>query len=545
MGFQLALPDHTWDFLKATLKPCAQIEAVNSHRNIFMATTIRVNDPPIHQLKGAIGPMNTEDALNCTPTYRVLSPAQIEALHAATTTLLETVGVRVMDPDAVAMLIEAGCREDADGRVRIPAGLVQEAIDSAPSSVTVYNRLGEPAMVLEGRRTYFGAGTDLIKTWDIDTGKLRASTLQDVRNSAKIADALADIDFIASYALPSDSPANMSYIDSFKVQLENSVKPIFYTAAGLEDIALINEMAAAVVGGTEVLKEKPIHIHYAEPLSPLTHTAGAIRKLFFCADNRVPVTYTPGMMSGATAPVTLAGAITLGNAEALSGLVLHQLRAKGAPIISGFGMSTFDMRTSACIYACPEYRLAISACADLYHHYRIPMWGTAGVSDAHLPDQQAGMEWTASLLTAALDGANLIHDVAYLGQGLIGHPAALVMCAEIISYVRRVARGFSISADHIGLEMIREVGPGGAYIETDHTFEYFKKEHWLPDQCVRDTLAAWQEKGRKTWGERCTQKAATILETHQPPPLTESVRLALEKIRQRASAALQNIQFEA
>ena len=129
-----------------------------------------------------------------------------------------------------------------------------------------------------------------------------------------------------------------------------------------------------------------------------------MEKLLFCADHRIPVTYTPGMMSGATAPVTLAGALTVGNAEALSGIVMHQLRGAGAPIVSGIGMATLDMARATCIYGCPEYRLALSACADLYHHYGIPVWGTAGVTDANDLDQQAGMEWGVSLMTNALAG---------------------------------------------------------------------------------------------------------------------------------------------
>ena len=311
--------------------------------------------------------MHTGLKSQCAPTYHLLSVEQIKKLHHATLELLESVGVRVLLPEAVHMLQDAGCRVKENNLVKIPNGLVEAAISSAPSCVTLYNRLGREAIRLEGRNVYFGMGTDLIQTYDLDTGELRKSRLTDVANAARIADALEDIDFIGSYALPHDSPTNLMYLDSFKAELKNSVKPIFYTAAGLDDIALINDLAAEVVGGPDILREKPIHIHYAEPLTPLTHTSGALEKLFFCADHGVPITYTPGMMSGASAPVTLAGAITVGNAEALSGLVMHQLRAKGAPIISGFGTSTIDMRTSTCVYGCPEYRLALSACADLYH----------------------------------------------------------------------------------------------------------------------------------------------------------------------------------
>lgn len=487
--------------------------------------------------------MNPETS-HCTPDYRLLTPDQIQRLHNATLDILETVGVRILSPEAVDILTAAGCRVQPDNVVTIPADVVEACIQSAPSSIAIYNRLGKEAMRLEGRRTYFGMGTDLTQTYDLETGRLRPSRLKDVVNAAIVGDALEDIDFIASYALPYDSPANLMYIDSFKTELENSIKPIFFTAAGLEDIRVIHQMAAAVMGGNEVLREKPNLIHYAEPLSPLTHSAGAIQKLFFCADNGIPVTYTPGMMSGASAPVTLAGAITVGNAEALSGIVLHQLRAKGAPIVSGFGMSTLDMRTSACVYGCPEYRLAISACADLFHYYRIPVWGTAGASDAHCIDSQAGMEWMASLMTAALDGANLVHDVGYLGQGLVGHPVALVMCAEIIGYIRRMIRGFAIDTDHLALDVIREVGPQGDFISTDHTFNHFRQEHWQPKSCNRLTLDNWQATGEKTWVDIAISKTWDILANHRTVPITGDVLSTLSDLRRQAEIDLKGIHFE-
>jgi trimethylamine--corrinoid protein Co-methyltransferase len=302
-------------------------------------------------------------------------------------------------------------------------------------------------------------------------------------------------------------------------------------------------MAAAAVAGEAALREKPIHIHYAEPLSPLTHSFGAVQKLFFCADHGIPVTYTPGMMSGASVPATLAGAITVGNAEALSGLVMHQLWAKGAPIVSGFGMSTMDMRASTCVYGCPEYRLALSACADLYHHHGLPMWGTAGASDADRLDQQAGMEWAVSIMVDAMNGANLVHDIGYLGQGIIGHPGGLVMCNEIISYVKRFVRGFDLDDVHIGLDVIREVGPGGEFLTTDQTMKTYKTEHFLPDQCNRDNLDTWLMKGGKDWAAMSTEKAREILKAHTPAPLSDAAAATLTEIRREAETKLKNHYF--
>ena len=478
--------------------------------------------------------MNSGFKSQCVPSYRLLDEAQIKQFHYATLDLLENSGVKVMDEEAREMLLEAGCRLKENNVIQIPNWLVEDCIRSAPSRITLYNRLGKEAMRLEGNRIHYGMGTDLVQTYDLYTNELRQTTYSDIANAAKIADALEDIDFVGSYAIPFDAPNNMGYVDSFKAELENSTKPIFYTAAGLEDIKIINEMAAAAVGGADILREKPIHVHYAEPLTPLTHTPGATKKLFYCADNHVPVNYTPGMMSGATAPVTLAGAITVGNAEALSGVVLHQLRSKGAPIISGFGMSTLDMKSSACSYGCPEYRLALSACADLYHYYGIPMWGTAGVSDSNCLDEQAGMEWGISLMTAALDGANLIHDIGYLGQGLVGHPAALVMCAETISYVKRFVRGFDVSDESIAMDVIRDVGPQGAFIGTKHTFQNFKTEHWQPSISNRLPVDVWKNGPKKSITESAIQKAKKILAEHEVEMWDDSVQKEIDNIRNNA-----------
>ena len=487
--------------------------------------------------------MTIQSTTVCTPGYRILSADQIERIHAATLELLETAGVNIGHPGARDMLAEAGCRVRKDDTVLIPGQLVADAIQSAPSAVIIYNQHGEKALQLEDRRIHFGMGTDLVQMYDLETGRLRKSTLKDVQTAVRIADALPEIDFIASYAIPTDSPPSLLYLDAFKPQLERSTKPIFFSAGGLEDIRLIREMAVAVADGNANLRRKPFLIHYSEPTSPLTHSAGAVEKLLFCADHHLPVTYAPGMMSGATGPVTLAGALAMGNAEALSGLVMHQLRSKGAPIISGIGMAVMDMARATCIYGCPEYRLILSACADLYHHYGVPVWGTAGVTDANCLDLQAGMEWGNSLLLNAMAGVNLIHDVGYMGQGLVGHPAALVACDEIISYTRRFMRGFELDDDHFGLDTIREVGAGGSFLSAGHTARMLRSEHWYPNLCNRDSIGAWQQNGSQDMAAGAVEKARDILRSHLPEALPQSVQNELERIRIHAEKYLKEIKF--
>ena len=488
--------------------------------------------------------MNSGFRTQCVPGYRLLTDDQIQEIHRASLEILETVGVRVSHEEGVQLLREAGCCVVDGNVVQIPNWLVEECIRSAPSRITMYNRKGKEAMRLEGRNIYFGLGTDLISTCDLETGETRPSRLQDVANAATVADYCEEVDFIASFALPGDVPTNTMYVECFKAMVESSVKPIFFTAAGQKDLAFIVEMAAAVAGGEDALREKPFLVHYSEPTAPLTHSHGAVCKLFLCAERGIPICYTPGDSMGATTPVTLAGGIAQANAEALSGIVLHQVKAKGAPIISGFALVPLDMRTGIFSYGAPDFRLTNSAFADIYHYYGIPMWSTVG-SDAHRLDAQAAMEHAFGTLLAALDGANLIHDIGYMGQGLLGNPAAIVMCAEIISYVKRIIRGFDMSREMMAIDVIRQAGPAGSFLTQRHTADYYRQELWQPKFANRDTPKTWMDKGGQSYEEIVTRKALEILATHQSEPLAEGVLQKINEIAKRAERELADMQFVA
>ncbi len=482
--------------------------------------------------------MKTGSDSQCIPNYRLLSEDQIEEIHQTTLELLETTGVKVLNEEALQLLKDAGCGIEDRSIVKIPGDLVEESIKSAPSSVTVYNRNGDPAMAVGGSNVYFGMGTDLLKTRDLKTGEPRASRLRDVIDSAIVGDHLEEIDFIASNAFPLEAPGNLAFIIEFKAMMEHSPKPVYFTSGGPEDLSVILEMAADVKGGEDGLREKPFIIHYAEPISPLVHSSGAVDKLLLCADKGIPLNYAPALLSGGSGPVTLAGAIVVANAEALSGLVMQQLRAKGAPAITGFSATPLDMRTGTTVYGSPDERLTHSACCDLYHHYGLPVWGEAGCSDAGSLDEQAAMESMASILMASMDGCNLVHDVGYLGQGLVGSAASVVMCAEIISYVRRIMRGFELSRDRIGLDVIREIGPGGNFLSHARTLKYFREEHWTPRFLNRQSPEAWQKSGGKRYGEVLVEKTLDILATHESDGLSDASIKRLDSILEKAAGSL-------
>lgn len=488
--------------------------------------------------------MNGGNSVQCRPRYRLLTEDQIEAFHRATLEILDTRGVMVQHEEGQQLLADAGCRRLDGEEFSIPGWLVEECIRSAPSRLTIYDRRGEEAMRLGGRHIHFGLGTDLISTVDLETGEVRDSVLQDVVNAARVADSCQDIDFIASFALPHDVPTNTMYIQCVKAQLENSTKPIFFTAAGKEDLSVIIAMAGVVAGGEVLRREKPFLIHYSEPTPPLRHSHGAVSKLLLCAEEQVPICYTPAAMLGGSAPVTLAGGIVQANAEALSGLVLHQLKRKGAPIISGLALPPLDMRTSICSYGAPELQLTNSAFSELYESYDLPRWSTVG-ADSHALDAQAALEHAISTLLSALDGANLIHDAGYLGQGLLGNPAAILMSDEIISFVKRVLRGFEMTPETLALQAMREIGPGGDYLGADHTYQHFRAEQWFPRHLNRDEPETWRAKGGRTYGEVLTQAAREVLGSHQPDPLPANVLEKLDEMAAHAEHTLGAVEFTA
>ena len=303
-------------------------------------------------------------------------------------------------------------------------------------------------------------------------------------------------------------------------------------------------MASTIAGGQDALRDRPFIIQYSEPTPPLRHSYGALSKLFLCAEREIPICYPPGAMLGGTAPITFAGVVAQLNAEAISGIVLHQLKRKGAPIISGYGAVPLDMKTSVFSYGAPGHILTKSACTQLYRHYRIPVWSTLG-SDAHVLDGQAGIEHGIGTLMAALDGSNLIHDAGYLGQGLLGDPRAILMSDEIISYVKHILRGFLIIRDTLAVDAISEVGPGGDFLSHDHTYKHFREEQWRPRLFNRDDPDTWRSRGGKPYDSVLTEKVREILATHSAPSLPEDVQRQVDEIARRAEKELADISFEA
>jgi trimethylamine--corrinoid protein Co-methyltransferase len=460
----------------------------------------------------------------------MFSDAQLEEIHLATLEILRRTGVRVHDDEALDLLREAGCVITDGTLVRFPPRVIEEALDAAPPRVVLCKRTGEPGMYLEGCRTYFGTGSDLPNTRDLESGERRLSLLSDVKSTARLADALPNLDFVMSMALPSDVPTATSDRRSFLSMVENTVKPLVFTTwdeAGLADIIA---MAELIAGGPAELELKPFLLAYLEPTSPLQHSQVVMRKVLRMADHGLPFVYAPGPVDGATAPVTQAGALAMSNAESLSGLAIAQLRRKGTPFVLGSGSGPLDMRSMVATYSAPEFMLHCMGMAELAHYYyRLPVWGFSGCSDAKLPDMQAGIESALWVLWTALSGANLVHDVGYLESGLTCSCEMMVINNEIIGFVRRLLQGIPITPQTLALDVIDQVGPGGSFLATKHTKESFRSI-WYPELLDRRNYSKWNEAGEPTLVNQAKGIARNLIDTHTPEPLAPDKLEAMKAI---------------
>lgn len=453
---------------------------------------------------------------------QILSDSQLAEIHHASLEILRRTGVRVHDSEALDLLGDAGCFISDGDLVKFPAAVVEEALLRAPSRIVLCDRNGKPSVYLEERRTFFGTGSDLPHTLDLETGERRLSLLADVRDTARLADSLPNIDFVMTMALPSELTPATSDRHSFMEMITNTSKPVVFTVWDERGLADIIAMAETVAGGAAELTLNPFLLAYLEPTSPLQHSQEVLRKMLMMVDKRLPIVYAPGGADGASAPVTSAGALAMANAEVLSGLTIAQLRQPGTPIVYGSGSGPLDMRTTIVPYSSPEHMLHCRAMAELgQRFYHLPTWGFSGCSDSKTPDIQAGIESSLWILWTALSGANLVHDIGYLESGLTCSYEMIVICDEIISFVRRLLGGIELTPETLALDVIDQVGPGGDYLSANHTLRHFK-ECWYPSIIDRSSYQSWTEAGQPMAIERARQAARDAIANHTPEPLSQA-----------------------
>ena len=477
------------------------------------------------------------------PHMKFCSQAQLYKLHNAALQILERTGLEIHCKEALELLGDIGCRLGEGQRVRIPSHLVEQALQRVPKRVSVYNRNGDPAMLLEGMNSYYGPGPTIQYVYDAYSGERRASDKADIHRAATVCDYLPNIDFAMTMGMtggvyPKSKGINPALTDrlDFAAMLEYTQKPLIFSAWSREGLADIWEMAVAVRGSAELACRQPLMILFTQPISPLVIDTEPVRQLLFCAEKGIPAIFSSAPTMGSTAPNTIAGSVAQALAEFFGALVLTQFKKPGAPVIMGAGYGPMDFRKASSPYNGPEFYVSKTINKELAAYYGLPDWNYGGLTDAKILDGQATAEAALSLYVATSVGSNLIHDVGYMEMGMTACLELLVMADELISGFKKMFAELPMDDESFGLDMIDRVGPGGHFLTEKHTMDRMRRI-WHPNFFDRDSFAGWEAAGSQTMEAKLNRKLQWILENHQAEPLDPEVRQAVADIIARAEAA--------
>ena len=474
---------------------------------------------------------------NRSPYLRILTDDQICEIKRAAFDVLWVTGFKLFHKGARKMLKQAGAVV-RDDHVRLPEHIILECLRTAPKGFTVFDRDGDRAMEVEGRKVYFGTSPASPNTKDALTGEVHRTRVDDIAVAAQVADALPNIDWVMPMGSVQDVPPLAADLYEFQAVVNNTTKPVVFIGYSARGAELAFEMAAEIAGGMDELRQKPFAILYPEPITPLICPEEVVDRIFVAADLMMPQIPGPAVQMGATGPMTLAGTIVQITAEALMCIVLAQLRRPGCPVCMSGNVQVLDMRSSLVSVGAPELSLGISAQAEVARSFGLPTWGYAGCSDSKLVDAQAGLEAGFSCLAQALAGLNLVHDVGYLDSGMICSPAQLVLGNEAAGMAKRFVEGIRIDRESLAREVIQAVGPGGHFLTQRHTLDNFKKELWRSDLLVKEGWETWQARGGKDTAGLIQDRLRQIIETHSCRPLPDKTRQALDRLRKEGEKEL-------
>jgi trimethylamine--corrinoid protein Co-methyltransferase len=471
---------------------------------------------------------------------KILSEREIQSIHDAALSILRDTGIMVHHDGALKLLAQAGARVDRDGRIaRLPENLVMDGIEQAGKKYVLHGRNPQ-------RTARFGYG-DLVLmsspgqySWiDTDSGERRAATIQDAREAIKLGDALSNITIVGSMAQPEQVSQAWRDVYLTTELVKGTSKPTRCWVKNGRTAKYILQIYRTVAGGDASLREKPMVEAFLEPISPLQLPKDGLDIVKEFAQAGQPVSIGPMAMTSATAPATLAGTLAQENAEILAGLVVTQLFAPGTPITYGGIPHIMDPRTSICSFVSPEQGLMAVAMVQMARHYGLPVYINVGLTDAKVPDAQAGVEKGTSLLAGALAGADTFGHCGICGTDHAGSLVWLYLDNEVMDYVKRIVRGFEVNADTLATEVVRQVGPGGNYLAEEHTVEHFRKELWLPGMAwTRESWDAWAAGGNLSMAERIKDEVKRILDSHKPEPLEAETAKQVDSIVEAAKREL-------
>jgi trimethylamine--corrinoid protein Co-methyltransferase len=437
--------------------------------------------------------------------------------HAAALRILERIGIEVHHEVGLALFRKAGARVEHT-RVRLPGGLVEQALATAPRSFPLRGRDRDGALDLEvhNGRTYFGSGSDCLYVRDPHSGERRRAVVADVEAGAAMAERLSNIDFVMSMWLPEDAPLEVVELVQLAAMLTHTRKPIVVSSPRGGDAMREQVEMAAVCGGADSLA----CLTMSSPSLVLDEVC--VEKALSCAELKVPMILETGISLGSTGSASLQTAAATGHAETMATLVLHQLANPGAPFICGSGISQLDMRTFVDL--------------NLAQFLSLPTFDYAGCTDSKSHDEQWSAEMMSSTLLGALSGGTLLHDVGYLESGMLSSYEGLVMGNALAGFARALMQEVPIDDTTLFIDELAEVGPGRVFLGSKLTRRRCH-EWWRSELFDGSSFDQWQASGGHTLGDRLRAQTLELLAAARDPVVgsdaASELATLVEKARKR------------
>ena len=465
-----------------------------------------------------------------------LSPDDLERFDAAALRILDRIGVSIAHDEVRGRLVAAGARETSKANVvTFPPEIVREAIAVAPKSVRLSSVSGEDVELTARGPTVFWTGNALCLTTLTERKEMTSDLLAQF---VRLADALEHVHAPVATSIADFPPQSRDFV-GFRILAQNSrkhLRPCVYTPAGP---LTIYEMAQVV--SPRPYAEHPIFSLGYTAVSPLRWSNAALELFLLTSGKRIPMMINAEPIAGATAPVTLAGSIAQGNAEALSGFVITQTLEPGRPCVYNMGFAhPFDMRTLISLTGSAECGLHAAAGAQLAQFYDLPSASWMS-TESCVPDAQAGFEKTITGLQHALAGVNIIWGIGQLDSQRSLSMEMAVIDNDIAGQLLRAQRGVPLNEDTLALEVIEQVGVGGNFMMADHTLDHYREQVHYPDIIHRGERQPWEKAGAQWLHEKARDQVQEILGREKEPVLTAEQEREVRRIEGRRLEELRSV----
>lgn len=460
--------------------------------------------------------------------YKPLSQNDLERIHEAVLTVLETIGFANAIPSCIEALTRVGAEHGADGRIRFPRGLVLDTIRNAARNFTLCGQDPKHDMIVQGSRVHYGTAGAAVHLVDVEKREYRESLLQDIYDAARIVDGLDNIHFFQRPMVPRDIP------DPFEMDLNTLYACVMGTSKHVgtsftvrENVGPALEMLYAIAGGEENFRARPfVSNSNCFVVPPMKFAEDACGVLEACVEGGIPILLLSAGQAGATAPAAIAGAVVQAVAEVLAGLVYVNALKLGHPAIFGTWPFVSDLRTGAMSGGSAEQALLTAACAQMAQFYDLPGGSAAGMADSKLPDIQSGYEKGITNVMAGLSGLNLIYEAAGMHASLLGFCLeSLIIDNDMIGHCLRCVRGIEVSDAALSIDTIADVclnGPGH-YLGNEQTLRLMQTEYFYPAVGDRFSPKEWNEKGKPDILVRAIEEKKRILATRFPRHVARAI----------------------